>query len=95
MGRELDTLGRQLIWLSLELCGVGAVIGLMRGLGLAQSLRSSVVPAIVASQKACPHDQTILGLPERPSDTGRWLMSPVFASVGVSCLSIHEGNAGG
>jgi P-type Ca2+ transporter type 2C len=54
MERELDVLGRQLTWLSLAFCGAVAVIGLIRGFGLAQLLRSSIALAIAAIPEGLP-----------------------------------------
>ncbi|HEY0523470.1 MAG TPA: cation-transporting P-type ATPase, partial [Stellaceae bacterium] len=52
--RQLRDLGRQLVWLSLSVCGAVFGIGLLRGFGVIQMLRSSISLAVAAVPEGLP-----------------------------------------
>ena len=54
MQRQLHTLGRQLVWLSGGICGAVFVIGLLRGQGFLQMLKSSIALAVAAVPEGLP-----------------------------------------
>jgi Ca2+-transporting ATPase len=54
MQRQLATLGRQLVGLSVAVCGVVFVIGLVRGRGFLQMLKSSIALAVAAIPEGLP-----------------------------------------
>lgn len=52
--RQLDTLGRQLVWLSAGVCGLVFFTGLIRGYGLLQMAKSSASLAVAAVPEGLP-----------------------------------------
>ena len=52
--RQLRDLGRQLVWLSVSVCGAVFGIGLLRGFGVIQMLRSSISLAVAAVPEGLP-----------------------------------------
>ncbi len=54
MQRQLTEVGQQLIWLGLAVCGALFGIGVLRGFGLLQMVRSSVSLAVAAIPEALP-----------------------------------------
>jgi Ca2+-transporting ATPase len=54
MQRQLAGMGRQLVWLSLGVCGVVFGTGLLRGFGLLQMFRSSISLAVAAVPEGLP-----------------------------------------
>ena len=54
MQRQLDEIGRQLVWLGMAVCGAVFGIGMLRGFGLLQMFRSSVSLAVAAIPEALP-----------------------------------------
>jgi len=54
MQRQLDVLGRQLVLLSLTVCGAVLALGLLRGRGFASMLKSAVALAVAAIPEGLP-----------------------------------------
>ncbi len=52
--RQLEGLGRNMVWISCALCGLVFVIGLARGLGFLQMLRTAVSLAVAAVPEGLP-----------------------------------------
>jgi Ca2+-transporting ATPase len=54
MQRQLERLGTQMVWLSLGICGAVFGIGLLRGYGLVQMLRTAVSLAVASVPEGLP-----------------------------------------
>jgi Ca2+-transporting ATPase len=54
MQRQLDMMGRQLVWLSLGICGVVFGIGVLRGFAVLQMIRSAILLAVAAVPEGLP-----------------------------------------
>ena len=54
MQRQLNEVGQQIVWLGLAVCGVLMGVGVLRGFGLWQMLRSSVSLAVAAIPEGLP-----------------------------------------
>lgn len=52
--RQLDTIGNQLVWVSGGICGLVFVIGLLRGNGLLQMLKTAISLAVAAVPEGLP-----------------------------------------
>ena len=59
MQHQLDIMGKQLVWLSLGACGLVFSLGLLRGFGMLQMLRSSVSLAVAAVPEGLPTVATV------------------------------------
>lgn len=54
MQRQLNEVGHQIVWLGVAICGALLGVGVLRGFGLLQMLRSSVSLAVAAIPEALP-----------------------------------------
>jgi Ca2+-transporting ATPase len=54
MERQLDRMGKQLVYLSSAVCGLVFLIGLLRGYGLLQMLKTSIALAVAAVPEGLP-----------------------------------------
>ena len=54
MQRQLDTMGRQLVWFSLGVCGLVFGIGVLRGFAALQMVRSAILLAVSAVPEGLP-----------------------------------------
>jgi Ca2+-transporting ATPase len=54
MERQLDRMGKQLVYISGAVCGLVFVIGLLRGYGLLQMLKTSIALAVAAVPEGLP-----------------------------------------
>ena len=54
MQRQLDTMGRQLVWFSLGICGLVFGIGVLRGFAALQMVRSAILLAVSAVPEGLP-----------------------------------------
>ncbi len=52
--RQLETLGRQMVWISSAVCGLVFLVGMLRGLGFLQMLRTAVSLAVAAVPEGLP-----------------------------------------
>jgi P-type Ca2+ transporter type 2C len=52
--KQLDDMGRQLVWVSTGVCGLVFVIGLLRGLGLLPMLQTAISLAVAAVPEGLP-----------------------------------------
>jgi P-type Ca2+ transporter type 2C len=52
--KQLDVLGNQLVWLSSAVCGIVFLIGVLRGNGLLQMLKTSISLAVAAVPEGLP-----------------------------------------
>lgn len=92
MQRHLDAMGRQLLWLSAAVCGLVFGVGVLRGFGLAQMLRSSAALAVAAIPEGLPTVATTalsIGIEDmRRQDVLVRRVDAVetLASVGVICF---------
>ena len=92
MQQQLDIMGKQLVWLSLGACGLVFSLGLLRGFGLLQMLRSSVSLAVAAVPEGLPTVATVtLALGIRTMRTHNVLIRRLDAietlgAVSVVCL---------
>jgi len=92
MQKQLDIMGKQLVWLSLGACGLVFSLGLLRGFGLLQMLKSSVSLAVAAVPEGLPTVATVtLALGIRTMRTHNVLIRRLDAietlgAVSVVCL---------
>ncbi len=54
MQRQLDRLGNQMVWMSVAVCGLVFAVGLLRGYGLLQMLKTSISLAVAAVPEGLP-----------------------------------------
>ncbi len=92
MQRQLDQLGRQLVWASLGACGLVMGVGALRGIALLQVLRSGISLAVAAIPEGLPMVATTtlaLGVEDmrkRGVLVRRLDAVESLASVGVVCF---------
>ena len=92
MQRQLDTLGRQLVWASLAACAAVMGLGALRGIALFQVLRSGILLAVAAVPEGLPTVATTtlaLGIEDmrkRGVLVRRLDAVESLASVGVVCF---------
>ena len=92
MQRQLDTLGTQLVWASLAACGAVVGVGALRGLAVAQLLRSGISLAVAAIPEGLPTVATTtlaLGIEDmrrRKVLVRRLDAVETLASVNVACF---------
>ncbi len=92
MQRQLDQLGRQLVWASLAACGAVMGVGALRGIALFQIVRSAVSLAVAAIPEGLPMVATTtlaLGIEDmrkRGVLVRRLDAVESLASVGVVCF---------
>lgn len=92
MQRQLDALGAQLVWASLAACGAVVGVGALRGLAVAQLLRSGISLAVAAIPEGLPTVATTtlaLGIEDmrrRQVLVRRLDAVETLASVNVACF---------